>query len=110
MVKRKKPCTYYAGFFIVLGTGLEPVQPNGHWILSPTCLPIPPPEPGPHHNDELSKKTLRLSQRYGAKNGARTRDLNLGKVALYQLSYFRIDVKTTLELEVLEEGKFKTFS
>ncbi len=30
----------------VLGTGLEPVRPNGHWILSPTCLPIPPPERG----------------------------------------------------------------
>ena len=30
----------------VLGTGLEPVRPNGHWILSPTCLPIPPPEHG----------------------------------------------------------------
>ena len=27
--------------------------------------------------------------RLGAENGARTRDLNLGKVALYQLSYFR---------------------
>lgn len=26
---------------------------------------------------------------FGAENGARTRDLNLGKVALYQLSYFR---------------------
>ena len=26
----------------------------------------------------------------GAENGARTRDLNLGKVALYQLSYFRV--------------------
>ncbi len=26
----------------VLKTGLEPVRPNGHWILSPTCLPIPP--------------------------------------------------------------------
>ena len=26
----------------------------------------------------------------GAEDGARTRDLNLGKVALYQLSYFRI--------------------
>ncbi len=26
----------------------------------------------------------------GAENGTRTRDLNLGKVALYQLSYFRI--------------------
>ena len=28
----------------VLGTGLEPVRPCGHWILSPTCLPIPPPK------------------------------------------------------------------
>ena len=28
--------------------------------------------------------------RLGAENGTRTRDLNLGKVALYQLSYFRI--------------------
>ena len=27
---------------------------------------------------------------YGAKDEARTRDINLGKVALYQLSYFRI--------------------
>jgi hypothetical protein len=26
----------------------------------------------------------------GAEDEARTRDLNLGKVALYQLSYFRI--------------------
>ena len=28
----------------------------------------------------------------GAENGARTRDLNLGKVALYQLSYFRVGI------------------
>jgi hypothetical protein len=28
----------------------------------------------------------------GAGNGARTRDLNLGKVALYQLSYSRIHI------------------
>ena len=27
-----------------------------------------------------------------AEDEARTRDLNLGKVALYQLSYFRIDI------------------
>ena len=26
----------------------------------------------------------------GAEDGVRTRDLNLGKVALYQLSYFRV--------------------
>ncbi|HLV43125.1 MAG TPA: hypothetical protein VKY37_12665, partial [Brumimicrobium sp.] len=25
---------------LVLGTGLEPVRTNVHWILSPTCLPI----------------------------------------------------------------------
>ena len=30
--------------------------------------------------------------RFGAENGARTRDLNLGKVALYQLSYFRVGI------------------
>ncbi len=29
-------------------------------------------------------------RRPGAEDGARTRDLNLGKVALYQLSYFRV--------------------
>ena len=28
--------------------------------------------------------------KFGAENGTRTRDLNLGKVALYQLSYFRV--------------------
>ena len=36
---------------------------------------------------------IRISTRRqdrGAEDGARTRDLNLGKVALYQLSYFRV--------------------
>ena len=32
---------------------------------------------------------------FGAENGTRTRDLNLGKVALYQLSYFRIFPRRT---------------
>ena len=31
-----------------------------------------------------------MQEACGAENGARTRDLNLGKVALYQLSYFRV--------------------
>ena len=36
------------------------------------------------------KSTLhRCKVLFGAENGTRTRDLNLGKVALYQLSYFR---------------------
>ena len=35
----------------------------------------------------------------GAENGIRTRDLNLGKVALYQLSYFRVwDCKYTTKI------------
>ena len=52
---------------------LELTQPNGHYPLKVACLPISPP---PH-------------SRYWAKNGTRTRDPDLGKVVLYQLSYFR---------------------
>ena len=51
---------------------LELTQPNGHYPLKVACLPISPPG------------------RDGAKNGTRTRDPDLGKVVLYQLSYFRI--------------------
>ena len=39
---------------------------------------------GPNHSEPDLHKTRR------AEDGIRTRDLNLGKVALYQLSYFRI--------------------
>ena len=35
--------------------------------------------------------------RFGAANGTRTRDLNLGKVALYQLSYCRIVLAKVLQ-------------
>ena len=37
-----------------------------------------------------SKSALLLTSFFGAENEARTRDPNLGKVVLYQLSYFRI--------------------
>ena len=50
---------------------LNPHSCNSQWILSPSCLPF-------HHSGSLR-----------AKNGTRTRDPNLGKVVLYQLSYFR---------------------
>ena len=33
---------------------------------------------------------ITLYTHYGAENEIRTRDINLGKVTLYQLSYFRI--------------------
>ena len=57
---------------IVLEAGLEPARANAHRILSPACLPIPP---------------LELKR---ARNGIRTRDPDLGKVVLYQLSYSRL--------------------
>ena len=38
----------------------------------------------------MHKKKPQISLRLGAENEARTRDPNLGKVVLYQLSYFRI--------------------
>jgi hypothetical protein len=44
----------------------------------------------------------------GAKNGIRTRDLDLGKVALYQLSYFRIFNLKELAILPYCEGKCNT--
>ena len=42
----------------------------------------------------------------GEENGARTRDLNLGKVALYQLSYFKERSISTISLGVTTKGFF----
>ena len=39
------------------------------------------------------------SRRNGAGDGIRTRDINLGKVALYQLSYSRIRAESPLSLD-----------
>ena len=55
---------------------LNPHSCNSQGILSPSCLPIPPFE------QPFKEKR--------AENEARTRDPNLGKVMLYQLSYFRV--------------------
>ena len=55
---------------------------KGQGILSPSCLPIPPLR-------HLHKKSRLYSGPCGAENETRTRDPDLGKVVLYQLSYFR---------------------
>ncbi len=60
---------------------IELTRPNGHSPLKVARLPIPPPG---HFSMQ------RIAKRVGAKNGTRTRDPDLGKVVLYQLSYFRI--------------------
>ena len=61
----------YIVFKMVPEARLELARLERRGILNPLCLPIPP---------------LGL----GAGNEARTRDPDLGKVVLYQLSYSRI--------------------
>ena len=61
--------------FVVPRTRLELTRANAHHPLKVARLPIPPPGQS-------------LIQRR-AENETRTRDPNLGKVMLYQLSYFR---------------------
>ena len=44
--KKKKPQNQLImRIFLYSERDLNPHGHNGHWILSPTCLPIPPPEP-----------------------------------------------------------------
>ena len=72
--KLRKPLIYRAFIkHLYSKRDLNPHSRNGQRILSPSCLPF-------HHSSILSKR---------AENETRTRDPNLGKVMLYQLSYFR---------------------
>ena len=68
-------------------TGLEPARLS---TLAPETSASTIPPPGQH------TRTGALIER--AENEARTRDPNLGKVVLYQLSYFRVYVFTHLLL------------
>ena len=64
--------THWYNFEMVPEARLELARLERRGILNPLCLPIPP-----------------LGQ-IGAGNEARTRDPDLGKVVLYQLSYSRV--------------------
>ena len=46
----------------------------------------------------------------GAENGTRTRDPNLGKVVLYQLSYFRIFLSLFRSIPLNADAKVMLFS
>ncbi len=76
---RKRLIINHLRFFFVLEAGLEPAQPQ--W-------------PRDFKSLVSTDSTIRASSRKRAENEARTRDPNLGKVVLYQLSYFRISVLT----------------
>ena len=62
------------------GRGSNPHGILSQGILSPSRLPVSPPE-----------RRTTSQKRNEAGNGTRTRDPNLGKVVLYQLSYSRND-------------------
>ena len=60
------------GFRCVLEMGLEPIRTNVHWILSPTCLPIPPLErflQNFRKGLDSNKKTLTSSVFFERKKG-----------------------------------------
>ena len=69
---------------------LELARLERRGILNPVCLPIPP-----------------LGQ-IGAGNEARTRDPDLGKVVLYQLSYSRIWGHSELNGNIIQISKYLT--
>jgi hypothetical protein len=67
-----------------------------------------------HHNRNVVMRTRRYGYRGwevprrvgGAGDGIRTRDINLGKVALYQLSYSRV-AEPSLSLSGMAAVNFK---
>ena len=92
---------------IVRRMRLELTQPNGHYPLKVACLPISPPPQIFFGRTQTRDRTgmdcstgvwdqrvyrfrhLGVTYMSWAENGTRTRDPDLGKVVLYQLSYFR---------------------
>ena len=71
------------------GPGIEPGCPCGHEILSLARLPVSPSRRAGRTERETGEPAL-PRRRSRAGNGTRTRDPNLGKVVLYQLSYSRV--------------------
>ena len=73
---------------------LELTRAIAHHPLKVACIPISPPEPFIYEKGDLCRPI-------GAKNGTRTRDPDLGKVVLYQLSYFRIIKFVDIRISIL---------
>ena len=77
------PRGWRSAFYLAEWTGLEPATPGVTGRYSNQL----------NYHSRTTKLLVALgySAETGAGNEARTRDLNLGKVALYQLSYSRIE-------------------
>ena len=75
---------------------------NEREILSLLCLPISPPGLVRYVGRPDTKKGKRPALslfEFGAAEESRTLDLNLGKVALYQLSYCRVSLEARAGVE-----------
>ena len=59
---------------------------------------------------KTSDNSLIITRLSRAENGTRTRDLNLGKVALYQLSYFRMACFVIVNAKVVKKSESPNFS
>ena len=91
--QQKSPSICIERLILYQGRESNPHELLAHKILSLACLPVPPPRPLTSVSYLIKKHRYRCFFR--AKDGVRTRDLDLGKVALYQLSYFRVFVIAT---------------
>ena len=81
---------------------LELTRSCDHYPLKVACIPISPPaQSAQNRTRTCTPRGMRtcnarvyqfrhLGKKKGAENETRTRDPNLGKVVLYQLSYFRL--------------------
>ena len=106
----KKSLTFLWGFFCTRDGSWTRTDITIHRILSPACLPVPPPGRVSviltlnwHYfnclylskiilnpKSILNKKTLSNERVFWAEDRARTGHPDLGKVVLYQMSYFRV--------------------
>jgi hypothetical protein len=70
--------------------GLEPAHSYKRGILNPLCLPIPPlGHRELFYSRDWDPTLIVITVIFGAANETRTRDIHVGNVMLYQLSYSR---------------------
>lgn len=90
---------------------MNPQGQNVHWILSPARLPVPPSGQRSVIRHIRTKKRNTLIPPpvsvLRAENGTRTRDPDLGKVVLYQLSYFRISSVVGAKIRIFSNQQEK---
>ena len=70
--------------------GVEPPRALAQCDLNTSCLPVPPLRLVQRTCTKVKKDVAEAASFLGAGDEVRTRDLDLGKVALYQLSYSRL--------------------